>query len=655
MRKMKESGIDWIGQIPENWDTKRLKKVLAERKEKNNPIKSESILSLSIERGIFPYSEKTGGGNKAKENFEDYKLAYENDIVLNSMNVVVGAVGLSKYFGCVSPVYYTLYSRNEQYNINYYSNLFQSSAFQKSLWGLGNGIVVKESDNGKLNTIRMRIPMEKLNNVILPVPPKEEQQKIAKLLDEKISEIDNVIEKTRKTIEDFKKFKQSIITENVTKGFNKDVKMNKSQLEWINEYPEEWEACKTKDFFEFGKGLPITKADLIIDGEKVISYGQIHSKDNIGTSVNEKLFRYISEEYINTNPQSLVSSNDFIFADTSEDLEGCGNYVYIDENINLFAGYHTIILRPKIKESIKYLAYLFLTDCWRSQLRCRVSGIKLYSITQKILKETTLILPPLKERKLIVNYLDEKCKEIDKLINSKNRIIEELEQYKKSLIYEYVTGKKEVRNNTIIKTNSKGIKINCKDNIFAQAILLCKVIEKLNKYNLGRVKAEKTLYLIEKNIGFDFDNNYVREAAGPLSESIYKCESVVSKKNKWIKVNKVKKHIEYEILSDFSKYSKYYDKYYSDYDNQIESIIEKVKNYSTDKSEMVATLYASWNDFIIKREDVTDIKIVKDVRENWNDTKKRFNEQKWLDVLEEMKEIELTPKGNGNLTIIKEN
>ena len=108
MREMKESGIEWIGKIPNNWSCKRLKQILVERNEKNNPIKSENLLSLSIERGVFPYSEKTGGGNKAKENFEDYKLAYENDIVLNSMNVVVGAVGLSKYFGCISPAYLSL-------------------------------------------------------------------------------------------------------------------------------------------------------------------------------------------------------------------------------------------------------------------------------------------------------------------------------------------------------------------------------------------------------------------------------------------------------------------------------------------------------------------------------------------------------------------
>ncbi len=443
MREMKESGIEWIGKIPNNWSCKRLKQILVERNEKNNPIKSENLLSLSIERGVFPYSEKTGGGNKAKENFEDYKLAYENDIVLNSMNVVVGAVGLSKYFGCISPAYYALYCRNNNYNINYYSNLFQSSAFQKSLWGLGNGILVKESDNGKLNTIRMKIPMDKLNNVILPIPPKDEQEKIAKLLDNKISEIENVIEKTKETVEDYKKYKQSLITEVVTKGLNKNVKMKESGLEWIKIIPEKWKTYKTKEFFCFGKGLPITKADLVKEGEKVISYGQIHSKENIGTATKNELYRYVLDKYLNTNSQSLTNLNDFIFADTSEDLDGCGNCVYID-NKDIFAGYHTIILKPKKSENTKYLAYLSLTDSWRSQIRCRVSGIKLFSITQKILRETSIIVPNEIEQKQIVTYLDSKCREIDNLIDKKLINIEELERYKKSLIYEYVTGKKEV-------------------------------------------------------------------------------------------------------------------------------------------------------------------------------------------------------------------
>lgn len=651
MREMKESGIDWIGKIPQKWDTKRLKKVLAERNEKNDPIKSENLLSLSIERGVFPYSEKTGGGNKAKDNFKDYKLAYQNDIVLNSMNVVVGAVGLSKYFGCVSPVYYTLYSRNKEYNINYYSYLFQSTTFQKSLWGLGNGIVVKESDNGKLNTIRMRIPMEKLNNVILPVPPKEEQEEIEKFLNYRIDEIDNVIEKTKKTIEDYKKYKQSITTEAVTKGLNKNVKMKESGIECVGKIPEHWRILRTKFVAKtFLKGSGITKEDVFNDGNiQCVRYGEIYSKyDN-----------YFNKCFSLTNIEKVgkpvyISLGDILFAGTGELVEEIGKNILYEGSKQCLAGGDIIIM--KHEQNARFLNYALNSISSQEQKSKGKAKLKVVHISASDIGNILIAIPPKEEQREIANYLDKVYIQINKIIENKQKIVKELEQYKKSLIHEYATGKKEVINSNITKSEElKHIKINCKDNIFAQAILLCRVIEKLNQYNLGRVKAEKTLYLIEKDIGFDFNNNYVREAAGPLSESIYKCESVISNKNKWIKVNKVKKHIEYEILSDFSKYSKYYDKYYSNYDNQIEEIIEKVKNYSTDKSEMVATLYASWNDFLIKKEDVTDIKIVKDVRENWNDTKKRFNEQKWLDVLKEMKEIELTPKGYGNLTTIKEN
>ncbi len=468
------------------------------------------------------------------------------------------------------------------------------------------------------------------------------QKKIVKFLDERIFEIDNIIQKTKDTIDDYKKIKYSIIFDKITKGVKKNIEFKETGNLHIEKIPSHWTAKKIKYIFKIKKEIARREGYSILS----ITQNGIKIKD---VSKNEG---QLAANYSN---YQLVEVGDFAM----NHMDLLTGWVDISKYNGVTSpDYRVFKFRDGENYDSKYYLYL-MQMCYMGRifydLGQGVSNLGRWRLQTDKFLNFIVPNPPIKEQKEISKYLDIKCSEIDKLISNKEKLIENLEQYKKSLIYEYVTGKKKLENNTRIESNTKGIKINCKDNIFAQAILLCKVIERLNNYNLGRVKAEKTLYLIEKDIGFDFDNNYVREAAGPLSESIYKCESVVSKKNKWIKVNKVKKHIEYEILSDFSKYSKYYDKYYSDYDNQIESIIEKVKNYSTDKSEMVATLYASWNDFIIKKEDVTDIKIVKDVRENWNDTKKRFNEQKWLDVLEEMKEIELTPKGNGNLTIIKEN
>jgi len=161
MREYKDSHLEWLGIFPEDWELKRIKYCLQERVEKNNPVRTSDILSLTAKQGVIPYELKEGGGNKPKEDISAYRLAYPGDIVMNSMNILSGSVGLSEYYGCVSPVYYMLRPINDDEDVRFYNIYFQTTMFQRSLYGLGNGILIKESGNGKLNTIRMRIPMDK--------------------------------------------------------------------------------------------------------------------------------------------------------------------------------------------------------------------------------------------------------------------------------------------------------------------------------------------------------------------------------------------------------------------------------------------------------------------------------------------------------------
>lgn len=211
-----------------------------------------------------------------------------------------------------------------------------------------------------------------------------------------------------------------------------------SGIAWIGEIPGEWEVCRLKSQFKACKGLNITKENLKEEGYPVISYGQIHAKNNCGTSISQELIRFVSNSYIDSNPECLTNKGCFIFADTSEDIEGCGNAVYINSG-SIFAGYHTIILKPKFGTSNKYLAYLFLTDCWRSQIRASVSGIKVLSITQKIINTTSILLPPLSVQQSISSFLDTKCGEIDSLISIQEEMISELLAYKQAVITEAVT------------------------------------------------------------------------------------------------------------------------------------------------------------------------------------------------------------------------
>ena len=215
--------------------------------------------------------------------------------------------------------------------------------------------------------------------------------------------------------------------------------MKDSGIEWIGQIPAEWEVKRLKYLFDFGKGLPITKDNLVNEGTPVISYGQIHAKFNTRVSLDEKLFRYVKDSYIETNKNSLVKEGDIIVADTSEDLEGCGNSAYVDRNMTLFAGYHTIVLKSKNGSNNKYLAYQMNTDSWRNQIRCKVFGVKLFSITKKILNDVTYIVPSISEKEEIVEYLDEKCAYIDSVIDKTKESIEEYKKLKQSIITQAVT------------------------------------------------------------------------------------------------------------------------------------------------------------------------------------------------------------------------
>ncbi len=226
-----------------------------------------------------------------------------------------------------------------------------------------------------------------------------------------------------------------------------ETEMKDSGLDWIRYIPENWNSMPLKKYFQFGKGLPITKADLTEIGEKVISYGQIHAKFNTGVSVDDRLIRFVTDNYKLTNSNSLCSKGDIILADTSEDKEGCGNAVYIDCNEKIFAGYHTIIL--KSTKDNKYLAYLIQSDSWRSQIRTRVHGVKLFSITQKVLNQCTIILPPLHEQQMIADYLDKTCSKIDEVVEEANASIDEYKKLKQSVIFEAVT--KGIDNNVNMK------------------------------------------------------------------------------------------------------------------------------------------------------------------------------------------------------------
>ncbi|MGO5502900.1 restriction endonuclease subunit S [Lactobacillus amylovorus] len=433
--KINDKNQEWIGNIPKNWTFKKIKYVLAQRNEKNIPIKSKDILSLTAKQGVIPYTEKEGGGNKPKTDFSAYKLAYPGDIVMNSMNILSGAVGLSKYFGCVSPVYYMLYCSNDEDDIRYFYYVFANKAFQSSLLGIGNGILMKESENGTFNTIRMRIPIEKLNNMSIPYPKPEIQKAIANFLDKKIGKIDEVSKKIQQEITDLEAYRKSVITKTITKGLNPNVPMKDSGIEWIGKIPTDWSVIRLKYLGSAGNGLTYSPQNMtdesgtLILRSSNIQHGEIVNADNV---------------YVNSSvSKSLILKKDDLLIcsrNGSKDLIG-KNALINKEFIGSSFGAFMCVFRSKYNQYIYYVLnsniFKFYVGSFLTSTINQLTKHNLYNLAFPFPQKEN-------ERKQIIAFLKEKCENINHLITHKKDQLKLLNQYKQSIIYEYVTGKKQV-------------------------------------------------------------------------------------------------------------------------------------------------------------------------------------------------------------------
>lgn len=425
----KDSGVGWIGDIPEGWEIKSLKAVLTERKENNDPIKTKDILSLCMYRGVIPYAEKGNSGNKAKADLTAYRLAYPGDIVLNSMNVIVGSVGLSKYFGAVSPVYYMLRPRKREDYVEYFDAVFQTVCFQKNLTRLGNGILIKKSEaSGKLNTIRMRIPMSKLNRELIPYPCPREQQRIANFLDKKTAEIDEIIAKKQRLIELLKEQKAILINQAVTKGLNPNVAMRDSGVEWIGEVPAGWKGKKAKFLFVQSR-LPVHKNDGVVTAYRD---GQVTLRTNRRTEGYTIAILEQGYQGIRKGQLVLNSMDAFAGAIGVSDSDGkCSpEYVICDpiDHEEVVPMYYALLLRE--------MALSGYIEVISSAVRQRAMRIRFNNLASLLLP-----VPPITEQTDIVKRVADLKIRFDAVIETLNREIETINEYRAILIANTVTGK----------------------------------------------------------------------------------------------------------------------------------------------------------------------------------------------------------------------
>lgn len=212
-----------------------------------------------------------------------------------------------------------------------------------------------------------------------------------------------------------------------------------SGVQWLGDIPNDWEVVRFRDICTFSKGLNITKENLQDTGIPCVNYGEVHSKYGFEVSPERNELKCVSEDYLKNSPKSLLAYGDFIFADTSEDIDGSGNFTYLNSHNLTFAGYHTVIVRPKPYINVRYLAYVFDSLSFRHQVRTAVKGVKVYSITKAILKDTAVWLPNVDRQYEIAQFLDQKTTQIDQAIAIKEQQIALLNERKQIVIQQAVT------------------------------------------------------------------------------------------------------------------------------------------------------------------------------------------------------------------------
>ena len=425
---MKNSGIEWIGEIPDSWELQPLRGHLTEIKESNDPIQTTQVLSLTNKLGVIPYEEKGEQGNKSKENHDEYKLAFPNTIVANSMNILIGSVGICNYFGCVSPVYYVFKPKNEK-ELKFLDYIFQSQPFQRELRRYAKGIL----------EIRLRVSANDILRRQVAFPSVEQQIHIVDFLENKLSQVDELIANQQAQIEKLKEYKQSVITEAVTKGLDKSAPLKDSGIEWIGEINNKHSVWKLKHLLSSPMMYGANESGEIYS-ENSVRYIRITdiTTDNLLKDTEENLYLSIEK----AKPY-LLKDKDILFARSGGTVGK--SFIYKDEyGPSAFAGY--LIKAECDKERLlpEYLFYYTqssLYELWKNMIFIQAT---IQNIGANKYSNMEIVIADIERQQQIVDYLDEKCGKIDRLIAIKQEKIEKLQEYKKSLIYEYVTGKKEV-------------------------------------------------------------------------------------------------------------------------------------------------------------------------------------------------------------------
>lgn len=426
--EMKESGASWMGKIPCEWSVSKLKWYLR-RIDPRNP-GDKQVLSLYREYGVIPKDSRDDNHNATSEDTSKYKYVRVGDFVVNKMKAWQGSVAVSEYDGIVSPAYYVYHFTDDSYHRRYFHYLLRS-CYKEEFMRLSGGIRVGQWD---LNS-------KDLDNVLIVIPKKEEQQAIADYLDEICSKIDEIIAEAKASIDEYENLRQSIIYEILTKGPDDNVEMKDSGVEWIGKVPSHWMIGKVKyGTTKVGSGkTPKGGAEVYMTSGVMFLRSQNIYND--GLRLDNPY--YISEEIDEEMKNTRVQKNDVLLNITGGSIGRCCIFDGSIQNANV--NQHVCIIRVNSSVFLpEYMHLFWISLIGQISIKSYQTGGNREGMSAEAIKNTPIPIIPIGEQRRIVDLIKPKIDDFNSLIAEKESLINDLEAYKKSLIYEVVTGKRRV-------------------------------------------------------------------------------------------------------------------------------------------------------------------------------------------------------------------
>lgn len=429
MRKMKDSGIEWIGEIPEGWGIVPVRSCFDEVRTKNTDGQEQNALQFKSGNIISKTNFNANTDDYVADTITNYTVVLPDTVMINGLNLNYDfkslRVALVKEKGVITSAYLAIFPDREKIFPQYATYLFKGYETKMAFHNMGAGI-------------RKTLGYKEFKNQPLLLPSKKEQNKISAYLDSKCSHIDIMLSKIRSSIEEYKKLKQTVITQAVTKGVRGEREMKDSGVEWIGEIPKELVIQKIKSISSrINVGVVIRPSEYFDENGTVPFLRGINVKEYLISSDN---MVYINESSNHILSKSQVHTDDILIVRDGSIGTSCVVPAEYD-GANVVS---MVIVTPSISCDSRFICYSLNSDVGKTQFTVTKIGSALTHTSVSAVSDIIVAVPSCAEQKEIADYLDAKCAEIDGLIAKKEQLVKELEGYKKSLIYEVVTGKREV-------------------------------------------------------------------------------------------------------------------------------------------------------------------------------------------------------------------